>query len=202
MLFAWVGVTLTYEGGTEGGSHENLWHFVVNGGLPMAMLKGITAFNLNEVAEVPRKTSGSWLTTFALGFSTIVLLTGYTAVVTGTLLLEAQTGASSVDEAIRKGYTFCAEASVHAQLITAFPKIASLLPVFPWGISELDRMDNGECTAAIVYQDQVQARLSLHTAIQVSIPRHHSIRMSNCPCATQPYVRATPHSPRIPCRAT
>ena len=35
-----------------------------------------------QVPQIDLKTSGSWLTAFAFGFTTLVLTTGYTAVVT------------------------------------------------------------------------------------------------------------------------
>ena len=109
-----------------------------------------------QVLDVPRKTSGSFLATFFLGFTGVVLTTGYTAVVTTTLLQQSQVGATSLDDAIRMGYTICAETAVHADLVSRYPQIQNLLAEYSAGVglsaSELEAMDAGECDAAIVYQ--------------------------------------------------
>ena len=52
-------------------------------------------------------TSGSWITAFAVGFSVLVLSTGYTAVVTTSLIEQSRTDIRSFAEGIDRGYSFC-----------------------------------------------------------------------------------------------
>lgn len=53
LVFAWVGISLSYEGGSESGDHEGLWEFVLEGGVPIAVLKGLNAFVHGEVRRHP-----------------------------------------------------------------------------------------------------------------------------------------------------
>ena len=81
-VFSSVGIVLSIE------NHEgpvNWWNFVVSE-LPGAMLRGLNAIAIGEVPGQERQTSGSWLTGLFLGFTFQVLVTGYTAVVTTTLM--------------------------------------------------------------------------------------------------------------------
>ena len=170
-----VGITLTYEGGTENGGHENLWSFALEGGLPLAVLKGLNSFTAFEVLDVPRKTSGSWLTTLSLGFTVLVLTTGYTAVVTTTLMQQSQVGVTDMEGAIKNGYSFCAEKVVWNTLIARYPKIQNLLVDTPPGsdfmTEQLEAMDAGVCRAAIIYQ------VMLPSLFQIS-PNHVPISSS------------------------
>jgi len=179
LLFSYVGITLTYEGGTEDGRlYKHILDLLVSNNIVTAALKGLNAFNTGEVVEVPRRSSGSWLTSLALGFTVLVLVTGYTSVITVTLMQNTQITVSSIDDAIFNGYTFCLEPTAHAPMIARYPKIEGLLAkkqnsADGGTMSEIERMDAGHCTAAIVYQDMwLDERIgqSVHCDTKVRLP--------------------------------
>ena len=152
LLLAYTGISLAYEER----KHKSLWEFVNQ--VPTAMLKGINSFNgSGEVFDVERKTSGSWITTVALGFTVLVLLTAYSAVITVTLVEQSFAAVNSLEEAIRAGMSICAEPETFTGLSSLNPKIAPLLvDAATGGLSgaELEAMDQGLCDAVIVAEFQ------------------------------------------------
>jgi hypothetical protein len=56
---------------------SSLWEYLLGGKMWIGFLKGVNGFNAMEVVDVERRTSGSWLTTIMLGFSVLVLTTGW-----------------------------------------------------------------------------------------------------------------------------
>jgi len=106
---------------------------------------------------VERKTSGSWMTTISLGFTVLVLTTGYTAVVTTTLVQESMAAVSSLSQAAAAGYTFCTEPGVEATMANRYPEIANKLVAVSNDMGQtgiLDAMDSGRCRAAILVDFQ------------------------------------------------
>ena len=147
VLLAYVGVTLAYESGET----EGLWEFVTGGHLFKSIFKGMHAFTQGEV-DVENRTSGSWLTQFFVGFTVLVMTTGYTALVTTQLVQESNNRVTSMDHAIDLGMSFCAQDIIHADLHARFPKLRSsqLVPTYQGARPDLDRMDDGDCDAAIM----------------------------------------------------
>jgi len=152
VVFAFVGVTLTVEN-QEG--KINWWDFLCTE-LPTAVLRGLNAYNLGEVPEVRLSTSGSWLTAFFVGFTFQVLITGYTAVVTTTLMEQGATEITTLRDGMDRGFTFCANADMVPGLISLYPALAQLIVNSPRGGS-LAAMDNGVCYGALVHEDYWRA---------------------------------------------
>ncbi|KAL1522463.1 hypothetical protein AB1Y20_017451 [Prymnesium parvum] len=145
-VFGTVGVTLTWENY----SHESWWTFATQM-MPIAILKGLNAYNLGEV-QVKYRTSGSWLTAFFVGFTFQVLITGYTAVVTNTLLTAGTTKVSSFEETINRGLRICVSSPMIPGLVAQYPKMAPLIVEMKNGAT-LAGMDEDLCDAAIIQED-------------------------------------------------
>ncbi len=158
VVLAYVGVTQVYE--------ERMWasHELTDdedadskdsflGKVPSAALRGINAFNLSEVPGLEPTTLGAWLTTFALGFTTMVLVTGYTAVVTTTLMQQSAVQINNLEDAIRQGARVCAHTVVVDQVVARYPKLSPLIvPRYQTDtLSELEKMDAGLCDCAIIW---------------------------------------------------
>lgn len=165
-LLAFIGIALVYESAAAPSSLRD-FPFV------SSMLRGIGAFNTCEVAGVDED-STSWsshVLTVALGFTVLVLQTGYTAVVTSRMVSRSRGVVSSLEEAIGKGYTFCVAGPVVADLSLQHPGVAGSI-VDGGGISVplLERMDRGECDAAIVGVDEWGARGQRHCTTKTALP--------------------------------
>ena len=102
---------------------------------------------------MPVKSSGSWMTVFFLGFTFQVLITGYTAIVTTTLISQGTTEVKSFEEAIDKGYRICADTVIRPVLVEMYPQVAPLLVSVVSDDGYLMAMDRGECNAAILDAD-------------------------------------------------
>ena len=146
-LLAYVGVTLSYQDGQV----QSVWECLMGGSFVVAILKGVHAFSQGEVA-VDVKTSGVWLTQFVLGFTVLVMVTGYTALVTTQLLQASASRISSMEQAVNMGMTFCAQNIIHADLLARFPGLRAqqLVETYQGAKPDLDRMDDGDCDAAIL----------------------------------------------------
>ena len=79
-------------------------------------------------------------------------MTGYSAVVTTTLMSQKNIAISSFQEGIEKGYTFCVYPQIVDVVVAAYPKAGPLL-VGTGGSQLLDAMDRGECKAAILFEN-------------------------------------------------
>ena len=149
LVFGFVGVTLVRENVEQA---ESWWDFFFSS-LPSSLLQGWQGFTQGEVNGVEYRTSGSWLTAFALAFTSMILITGYTAVVTTTLLTSSNVDILSLDDGVSKGATFCVNPDMASGLVAKYPKLGALLVDAP-GSSHLDKMDQGKCTAAIVFEER------------------------------------------------
>lgn len=72
---------------------------------PVSMLKGLHAFKI-EVADAEIETLGSWLTNVMVGFTVLVMVTGYTAAV--TTQRESSSTITGIQDGVRRGHRFCA----------------------------------------------------------------------------------------------
>ena len=74
--FGFVGITLTFENMEDGDAKISFWDFAVKHA-PLGALKGFFAYTSGDISSgIDLTTSGSWLTSFAIGFSVLVLMTG------------------------------------------------------------------------------------------------------------------------------
>jgi len=150
--FAFVGILMTWEAKTEDERNKTSWWEFLFKELPIGALQGVCAYNTGEV-DVPIKSSGSWMTVFFLGFTFQVLITGYTAIVTTTLISQGTTEVKTFEEAIDKGYRICADTVIRPVLVEMYPQVAPLLVSVVSDDGYLMAMDRGECNAAILDAD-------------------------------------------------
>jgi len=146
-VFGIVGVLAALDNKPE---EESAWDFFLR--LPFAYFDGVNAYNSGGL-EGEKRTSGSWVINIFVGFTVMVLGTGYGAVVTSTLISESATAVSNLDEAIAAGYTFCCNSASVSLLSAAHPQLANLLVPLSLGES-LNGVDEGLCNAAILSGDE------------------------------------------------
>ena len=147
VIFGMVGITLEYESDE---TSRSTWDFCTRRA-PLGMIKGWHGYTVGDIS-VEHQTSGSWLTAVGVGFSVLVLLTGYSAVVTTSLLTKSRVEIRTLEEGIAKGYNFCANADMRPALVAQNKRLGPLL-VTASNMDILDKMDNGECDAAIAHRD-------------------------------------------------
>ena len=130
--------------------------------LPESALRGLTAFigEFGVLLEGEQKTSGSWLTTLLLGFTFMVLNTGYTAAVTTRLFYTSTTTVTNLEEAINSNYRFCVNADIQPVLIARHPGLGKLIVRNTGSGYLIDAIDADICDAAIYAEHSWRARRS------------------------------------------
>jgi hypothetical protein len=111
---------------------------------------------IRVVPETELRTSGSWLTSFFVGFTFMVLNTGYTAVVTTQLLEKNSAAVNSLQDAISQSRLLCCQQAMAVTLMARYPSLSGLL-VPQGGGQSIPAMDRGECYGAIVHADEWQS---------------------------------------------
>ena len=145
------GITLAFENENEPDSHiHGLWDFCFLKA-PMGILRGWHGFTARGISA-HYNTSGSILTAFFVGFSVLVLMAGYAAVVTKSLIVSSNSEIKSLEEGISRGFSFCANSEMLPALV-AYNKQLEPLLVSSSNFDALAKMDTGGCDAAIVQHD-------------------------------------------------
>ena len=148
--FGFVGITLTYENRPQE-TKVNWWDFFF-AEAPLGALKGFFAYTTGGdiTSGIEFHTSGSWVTAFFMGFSAFVLMTGYGAVVTTTLITQQQqVKISSLDVVVNQRLTICTYAQLKITMMNRDPRLEQLLRGVPTS-DLLDAMDRGECDVALI----------------------------------------------------
>merc|ERR1719484_321326 len=147
LLLAYIGAVLAFENSDT----QSIWEFVMGGNFVTSIFRGMQAFSQGQV-DVETKTTGSWMTQFFVGFTTLVMVTAYTALVTTQLVSASVNRINSMEKAVDLGLTFCAADIIHEDLLSRYPKLRSqqLIEAYQGAKPELDRMDDGDCDAAII----------------------------------------------------
>ena len=147
LVFGYSGITMVHQNGEHAIS---CWKFCLL--LPSSILKGWHSMFTSETTGVEVTTIGGWLTALALGFSVLVLFTGYTAVVTTDLMTAKQGSIQNLEEGIQRGFRFCSNANMKELLLAQYPDLQPYL-VDTALKDAVDRMDAGACDAAIIQED-------------------------------------------------
>ena len=141
-----VGVTLTLMHRT---GKLSFWAELPE--LAQNFIKGWHGFGSGEIKQVVIGSTGGWLTQFAVGFTKTVLVAGYTSMQVATLVQQTSTQVTSFKEAKDRGYRFCANDQIAIVIGNQYPG-TKMVPV-PY-LEILQRMDAGECDAAIIDDNQ------------------------------------------------
>ncbi|KAL1508657.1 hypothetical protein AB1Y20_004753 [Prymnesium parvum] len=148
LALAYVGITLNWEADPE----RKLSRGERCISIPVWILKGFNAFGTGgEIKGVNIKTAGGWMTSVALGFSCLVMVTGYNAVVVSELVEQRTGRVQSLEEGISRGYRFCVHTVVQESLENTYPSLITVERAH--GVSMMEAMDAGECDAAILHED-------------------------------------------------
>ena len=94
--------------------------------LPLAIVKGMTSFMAGDVPDVEHPTLLSWVVSFFLGFTILVLTTSYTAVVTSSLVQADIGQITSLKDGLAKGLKFCVHDSSASLLYQLHPDLQPL----------------------------------------------------------------------------
>tara|TARA_B110001452_G_scaffold256382_1_gene249670 strand:- start:206 stop:1465 length:1260 start_codon:yes stop_codon:yes gene_type:complete len=151
-ILGFVGLLATREAAVAAKHSPPTWTEALERA-PSAIFRGWHGLNTGEIKGVDIKTSGGWLSQYAVGLTKTVVLAGYTSVVVSTLIKQGNTEVTSFEGAIRKGYSFCCDNTMIPGVSAQYPKVATLLVPTPLD-DVLDAMDEGRCDAAITYDDQ------------------------------------------------
>ena len=150
--FGFVGITLTYENRPQE-RKVDWWGFFL-GEAPLGALKGFFAYTTGGdiTSGIEFHTSGSWVTAFFMGFSAFVLMTGYSAVVTTTLITQNRLAISSLEDAINQNMLVCTYGQLRETFVNHDPELEQLLVAKP-GSDLLNAIDRDECELALVYEN-------------------------------------------------
>ena len=149
--FGFVGITLTYENRPQE-TKVNWWDFFF-AEAPLGALKGFFAYTTGGdiTSGIEFHTSGSWVTAFFMGFSAFVLMTGYGAVVTTTLITQHRFKINSLEDVVDQHMLVCTYDQLLETFVNRHPELGPLLVATP-GSDLLNAIDRDECEAALIYE--------------------------------------------------
>jgi len=153
-IFGVVGVLMTREVAIAAHGKSPSWCQLISS-TPMAVFKGWHGFNTGEVKGLDVKTSGGWLSQWAVGFTKTILLAGYVSVMVSVLVKASTTQVESFDHAIRQGMKICTNPNLQPSLVGEYPKLMPLLvtDASSGQAGLLESMDQGLCDAALIDAD-------------------------------------------------
>lgn len=146
-VFGLAGVSMTHQNDERG---CQAWRFCCS--VPSSVVNGWVAMFTNEVNRVEVRTIGGALAELAIGFSVLVLFTGYTAVVTADLMTQKLGPIENLEEGLQRSYTFCVDANLRELFTAQYPDLEPYL-VDSSLTATLDNMDADLCDAAIIHED-------------------------------------------------
>ena len=98
------------------------------------------------------------MTTLLLGFTFMVLNTGYTAVVTTRLMQASTTTVTNLDEAMSASYRICVNQDLVPALVARYPGLGALIVQNTVDGNLLDAIEADVCDAAIYEENSWRAR--------------------------------------------
>ncbi|KAL3907396.1 MAG: hypothetical protein SGPRY_010185, partial [Prymnesium sp.] len=158
LALAYAGLVIHYEANPN--EKPSLRQFLLSS--PVSMLKGLHAFNIGEVADAEIGTSGSWLTNVMVGFTVLVMVTGYTAAVTTQLIQRESSTITGIQDGIRRGHRFCVHTVVKEALVGTYPGLKALTVDQDQGVAELDAMDKNLCDTVITTSLYWENAVTIH----------------------------------------
>lgn len=118
--------------------------------VPSNILKGWNALFTGGAIDIEITNVGGSLTSVVVGFSIMVMITGYTAVVTTGMVSAKASSVTNIEQAIRRELRVCSDPILKYRVWGQFPYLR-LVDVPASDL--LDKMDAGECEGALVAVD-------------------------------------------------